>query len=333
MLGARTNVAPGHHEGDATLLPHAHYIGRFAPSPTGPLHFGSLVSALASYLHARAADGQWRVRIEDLDPPRERPGAADALLTGLEQHGLHWDGPVLYQSQRFEAYAHTLEQLRQMGLLYACSCTRRELRAMGGIYNGRCRHRTVNDRQRHAIRLKLYDLPQGASPLPEVCRFEDLFQGPRAQNLRQEVGDQIMRRKDGLFAYQLAVVVDDIAQRISHVVRGSDLLEVSAAQIALFRLLGSTPPRYGHVPIALNGQGQKLSKQNGAPALPGAHAGTNLWRALAFLNQNPPEELAGASAAEILSWAVQHWCAPAIQGLSRIAPLAATQRPTEERDP
>ena len=333
MLGARTNVVPGYHEGDATLLPHAHYIGRFAPSPTGPLHFGSLVSALASYLHARAVDGQWRVRMEDLDPPREQPGAADALLTGLEQHGLHWDGPVLYQSQRLEAYVHTLEQLRHAGLLYTCSCTRRELKTMGGIYNGRCRQRTVSYGQQHALRLKLYDLPQGAPPLPEVCHFEDLFQGPQAQNLRQEVGDQIMRRKDGLFAYQLAVVVDDIAQNISHVVRGSDLLEVSAAQMALFRLLGHTPPRYGHVPIALSGQGQKLSKQNGAPALLGADAGTNLWRALAFLNQNPPKELARQSAAEILSWAVQHWRASAIHGLSRVAPPAVTQRPAEEQDP
>lgn len=297
------------------------------------MHFGSLVSALASYLHARAADGQWQVRMEDLDPPREQPGAADAILTGLEQHGLHWDGPVLYQSQRLEAYEHTLEQLRQAGLLYACTCTRRELKAMGGIYNGRCRHRSVSGEQPHALRLKLYDLPPGAPPLPDVCRFEDLFQGPQAQNLRQEVGDQIMRRKDNLFAYQLAVVVDDIAQSISHVVRGSDLLDVSTAQIALFRLLGKTPPRYGHVPIALSTEGQKLSKQNGAPALLGEYAGANLWRALAFLNQNPPGELATANVAEILSWAVQNWCASAIQGLSHMAPLAATQHPAEEREP
>lgn len=142
-----------------------------------------------------------------------------------------------------------------------------------------------------------------------------------------------MRRKDGLFAYQLAVVVDDIAQRITHVVRGADLLGVSAAQIALFRLLGHTPPHYGHVPLALSHEGQKLSKQNGAPALLGAHAGANLWGALVFLNQNPPEELACANAAEILSWAVQHWCPSRIHGLSRVAPVVATRCPAEERDP
>jgi glutamyl-Q tRNA(Asp) synthetase len=310
------------------------YVGRFAPSPTGPLHFGSLVSALASYIHARAAGGQWLVRIEDLDPPREQPGAADAILSSLEHHSLHWDGAVLYQSRRHQAYAHTLEQLKQADLVYPCICTRNDLRAMGGIYDGRCRNRPVNPRRPHALRLKLYDLPSGVPELPEVCHFDDLFQGPQAQNLRRDVGDQIVKRKDGLFAYQLAVVVDDIAQHISHVVRGSDLLNVSARQLALFQLLGKKPPVYGHVPIAINQLGHKLSKQNYAPALNDTQAGANLWHALVFLNQNPPEDLAGASASELLSWAVNHWRTSAIQGLSKTEPQQPpSSAKAEETDP
>ncbi|MDQ2077675.1 tRNA glutamyl-Q(34) synthetase GluQRS [Marinimicrobium sp. ABcell2] len=309
----------------ASSLPPS-YVGRFAPSPTGPLHFGSLVSALASYAHARAAGGQWLVRMEDLDPPREQPGAKDAILESLDNHGLHWDGPVVYQSQRLEAYAHTLEQLQQAGLVYPCTCTRDDLRAMGGVYDGRCRQREVDLSQPHALRLKLYDVPPGVPTLPDVCQFDDLIQGPQAQNLRLEVGDQIIKRKDGLFSYQLAVVVDDIAQHISHVVRGSDLLEVSARQIALFQLLGEKPPLYGHVPLALNTQGQKLSKQSHAPALNDGQAGANLWHALVFLNQSPPEELAQAPADEVLAWAVSHWRTPAIRGLSKPESQATTEQ-------
>lgn len=304
------------------------YIGRFAPSPTGPLHFGSLVSALASYLDARSRGGQWLVRMEDLDPPREQAGAADAILASLEAHGLAWDGTVVYQSQRQQAYQEALAELEQAELIYPCDCTRRDLQAMGGVYNGHCRHRKVDASKAHALRLKLYDLPVGAPKLPETTRFDDLIQGPQSQNLRLEAGDQIVKRKDGLFAYQLAVVVDDIAQGVSHIIRGSDLLEVSARQQFLFLLLGAEPPTYGHVPVAVNAAGQKLSKQNLAPPLNPAEAGANLWRALAFLNQKPPAELTDASPEELLDWGLKHWQIDTFRGQMQLpAPLVEASQP------
>jgi glutamyl-Q tRNA(Asp) synthetase len=298
--------------------PPSGYIGRFAPSPTGPLHFGSLVSALASYLHAYHHQGLWLVRMEDLDPPREQPGAADAILHCLEDHGLEWAGQVLYQSQRLRVYDEVLASLQDEGLLYACDCTRQDLQAMGGIYNGHCRHRRVDTTQPHALRLKLYDLPQGTSS--DEISFVDLIQGRQTQNLRTAAGDQILKRKDGLFAYQLAVVVDDIAQQVSHIIRGNDLLEVSARQLFLFRLLGAREPVFGHVPLVLNASGQKLSKQNLAPPLASENAGNNIWRALAFLGQNPPRELNNASAAEVLTWGKAHWDITCLQPANRYVP-------------
>lgn len=292
------------------------YIGRFAPSPTGPLHFGSLVSALASYLDAHHNRGQWLLRMEDLDPPREQPGAAAAILQSLEEHGLYWDGEVTYQSQRLEVYQEHLLQLQEAGLVYACDCTRQDLAAMGGIYNGRCRTRAVNRSNDHALRLKLYDLPTESHRADGLLVFQDLVQGRQEQNLRSEAGDQIVKRKDGLFAYQLAVVVDDIAQQITHIIRGSDLLEVSARQIFLYQLFKARVPQFGHVTLVAHSDGQKLSKQNFAPALNSAVAGGNIWRALAFLGQNPPQELAGASPAELLLWGKKHWQLTNIKGLS-----------------
>lgn len=304
------------------------YIGRFAPSPTGPLHFGSLVSALASYLDARSRGGQWLVRMEDLDPPREQPGAAEAILASLEKHGLEWDGTVVYQSQRHEAYRATLAELEQAELVYPCNCTRRDLQSMGGVYNGHCRHRKVDRSKAYALRLKLYDLPASAPQLPEITRFDDLIQGHQSQKLRFEAGDQIVKRKDGLFAYQLAVVVDDMAQGISHIIRGSDLLEVSARQQFLFQLLGAKAPIYGHVPVAVNAEGQKLSKQNLAPPLNPSEAGANLWRALAFLNQKPPAELANATPEELLDWGLRHWQTDTFRGqMQAPAPLAEALQP------
>jgi glutamyl-Q tRNA(Asp) synthetase len=280
------------------------YIGRFAPSPTGLLHLGSLVAALASFLHARTRQGQWLVRMEDLDPPREQAGAASAILQSLEDHGLTWDGTVVYQSQRLPAYRDTLAQLTAAGLIYACDCTRQDLQAMGGIYNGRCRTREVSTHKPHALRLRLYDNPIIHT---DVIRFIDLLQGEQTQDLRREAGDPIVKRKDGLFAYQLAVVVDDIAQGISHIIRGMDLLAVSARQMALFQILGATAPAFGHVPLVLNSSGQKLSKQNLAPALNSAHAVNNLWQALSFLGQNPPSDLLRGTPHTMLDWAQAHW--------------------------
>lgn len=293
------------------------YIGRFAPSPTGPLHFGSLVSALASYLDAHHNGGKWFVRMEDLDPPREQAGAADAILRCLEDYDLEWDDSVVYQSQRWELYESYLTHMRQQDLLYACDCTRQDLQTMGGIYNGRCRMRHVDTNLPHAQRLKLYELPAEFS-FPNELRFTDLIQGEQIQNLRTQAGDQILKRKDDLYAYQLAVVVDDIEQGISHIIRGSDLLDVTARQIFLFQLLNTAVPAFGHVTLASQANGQKLSKQNLAPALELKDASLNLWRALAFLGQNPPPELLGAAPAELLAWAKIHWQRAAIHGLSAI---------------
>lgn len=309
--------------------PDAPYVGRFAPSPTGPLHFGSLVSALASYVHARKAGGRWRVRMENLDPPREEAGADEQILGALEAHGLQWDGGVLYQSDRLEAYANTLAQLQAQGLAYQCRCTRKRIHALGGVYDGRCRTDAVRDDEPHAWRLKLYDVP---SPLPEPAdpyRWHDLFQGAQCQSLRRDVGDPIIKRKDGLFAYQLAVVVDDIYQGVTHIIRGADLLPVSVGQVASFTLLGGQTPVFGHVPVAQNVQGQKLSKQHGAPALSRQKASGNLWQALHFLRQNPPEELLGAPPATLLDWACQHWRDDAITGMGAPAPAGVLTAPDD----
>jgi glutamyl-Q tRNA(Asp) synthetase len=292
------------------------YIGRFAPSPTGPLHFGSLISALASYLDAKANRGQWLVRMEDLDPPREQRGAASAILQSLDEHGLHWDGEVVYQSQRDHAYQACLNTLLQAGLAYTCSCSRQDLSSMGGIYDGRCRTRQPAPNQVCSLRLKLYDLTDRFTP--DLIQFEDLIQGVQSQNLRTQAGDQILKRRDGLYAYQLAVVVDDIAQGITHIIRGSDLLEVTGRQLFFFDLLGASLPHFGHVPLAMQANGQKLSKQNHAKAINSKLASRNLWRGLEFLGQNPPAELADASTSELLDWALHHWQRNAIQGLSHL---------------
>lgn len=292
------------------------YIGRFAPSPTGPLHFGSLVSALASYLDAKANGGQWLVRMEDLDPPREQAGAAAAILQTLDDHGLHWDGEVIYQSQRSDAYQTCLNALLQSGFAYPCTCSRQDLMAMGGIYDGRCRNHLPNTNQPCSLRLKLYDLPDRFTP--DLIQFKDLIQGTQKQNLRTQAGDQILKRRDGFYAYQLAVVVDDIAQGITHIIRGSDLLEVTARQLFFFDLLSAPLPQFGHVPLAIQANGQKLSKQNHAKAIDSKLASRNLWRGLEFLGQNPPADLADTSTSECLDWALHHWQRQAVQGLNHL---------------
>ena len=292
------------------------YIGRFAPSPSGPLHFGSLVSALASYLDAKAQRGHWLVRMEDLDPPREQPGAASSILQCLDEHGLHWDGEVIYQSQRHDAYQSCLDALVQAGFAYPCGCSRQDLTAMGGIYNGHCRTHPPALETTSSMRLKLYDLPGRISS--ELIEFEDIFQGIQRQNLRTQAGDQILKRRDGLFAYQLAVVVDDIAQGITHIIRGSDLLEVTGRQLFLFDLLGAPLPQFGHVPLAMQANGQKLSKQNHAKAIDNQCASRNLWHGLRFLGQNPPSVLADAPVAELLDWALHHWQRHEVQGLGHL---------------
>ena len=239
------------------------YVGRFAPSPTGPLHFGSLVAALASWLDARAAEGRWLVRIEDLDPPRAVPGAADEILRTLDRLGLGWDGPVLYQSRRSASYEAALESLDT----YWCGCTRREIadssigRATDGaqIYPGTCRTGLAPGKTPRALRLRTGG---------EEIAFTDRVQGPQRQILEREIGDFVLLRADGQFAYQLAVVVDDAEQGVTDVVRGADLLDSTPRQIFLQRLLGYPMPRYLHVPAAVNQAGEKLSKQTGARLAP-----------------------------------------------------------------
>lgn len=273
------------------------YHGRFAPSPTGPLHFGSLVAALGSFLQARAQEGTWRVRMEDIDPPREVAGAADSILRTLEAFGLTWDGEVLYQSRRGEAYRAALADLERDGMLYACRCSRRELAPYGGRYPGFCRGRRPSSRGRQAWRV-LTDA--------EPIRFTDAVQGPFTQSLA-EAGDFILLRRDGYFAYQLAVVIDDAHQGITEVVRGSDLLDSTARQIHLQRLLGFATPGYVHLPVAVNAAGDKLSKQTRARALDPARPLPDLLAALAFLGQRPAAELADGTPGEVVDWAVRHW--------------------------
>lgn len=259
------------------------YRGRFAPSPTGPLHFGSLVAAVASYLQARANDGEWLVRMEDIDPPREMPGAADDILRTLERFGLFWDGPVMYQRTRNAAYKDALNALQQKGVLYGCGCTRQEiadssLRGVDGvIYPGTCRNGLPPGRSARAFRVRTDDAR---------VTFDDRWQDQVACDIEREMGDFVLRRADGYVAYQLAVVVDDAAQRITEVVRGADLLLSTPRQLHLQRLLGLALPRYAHVPAAVNERGEKLSKQTGAASIAQAPIVPTLQRVLTFLGQD-----------------------------------------------
>jgi glutamyl-Q tRNA(Asp) synthetase len=273
------------------------YVGRFAPSPTGALHFGSLIAALASWLDARAVGGRWLLRMEDLDRARERGGAAHTILRQLESAGLEWDGDVVHQSARAALYAPALERLQRAGLTYPCGCTRREMAdsalAIDGarIYPGTCRTGLAPGRAARALRLRT---PQ------EPIRFSDRLQGEIAQSVAREVGDFVLRRADAAYAYQLAVVVDDADQGITDVVRGADLLDSTPRQILLQRLLGLPTPRYLHVPVAVNAAGEKLSKQTGAAPV----GAGDLARALSFLGHPPPETM---PARELLAWAQAHW--------------------------
>lgn len=274
------------------------YIGRFAPSPTGELHLGSLIAALASYLDAKAAGGRWLVRMEDLDPPREMPGAAQAILDSLQHHGFQWDGPVLWQSKRHEAYAKAIDQLTEHNNVYYCTCSRSDLRASLGVYNGRCRHRSKPPTADYAVRARL--------PNSEIV-VNDAIQGCFRQQLQTQAGDVVIQRKDRLYAYQLAVVVDDAFQGITHVVRGADLLESTPRQIALQQLLGLPSPNYAHIPIVTDPKGKKLSKQHFAPALCEQEVIGNLLRALTLLNQPLPPQSQRQHPRAILAWAVERW--------------------------
>ena len=289
----------------AHLDPYANaapYRGRFAPSPTGLLHAGSLTTAVGSYLHARSQGGEWLLRIEDLDPPREMPGAADAILRTLEALGFAWDGEVVWQSRRLAAYQQALDALIASGQAYPCACTRREIALAGHpgvdgvVYPGTCRAGLAPGKSGRAWRLRT---PEG-----EV-EFQDGHYGVQRQNVAREVGDYVLKRADGLFAYQLAVVVDDAWQGVSDVVRGADLLDSTARQIVLQAALGAPTPRYTHLPLLVNAAGEKLSKQTLAPAIRPDQAADELRLALTRLNHAPPADCQGLD--ELWSWALAHW--------------------------
>ena len=299
----------------------ASYCGRFAPSPTGPLHIGSLIAAVGSYLEARTHGGLWIVRMEDLDPPREMPGAADLILRTLEAYGFEWDGPVLYQSHRHEAYDATLETLKQHGQLYPCGCTRKEIADSaltgieGPVYPGTCRFGLAPEKTARAWRVRVED---------RVIAFEDAVQGTISQNLARDIGDFILKRADGFYAYQLAVVVDDADQGITHVVRGADLLDSTPRQIYLQQLLGLPAPHYMHLPVATNDSGEKLSKQTRATPLNLTDPAPALYQALHFLGQRPPEALSRSDPDTLWAWAKLHWQAGRIPRAKAIhSPLGA----------
>lgn len=291
--------------------------GRFAPSPTGPLHLGSLIAAVGSYLLARKAGLRWLVRIDDLDRHRVVDSAADDILNLLETLGFEWDAAPLWQSQRAERYTEVLHRLKDEGRVYPCSCSRKEILASaphageeGPIYPGTCRNGPVGNREQLAWRLKV-----GGPPIA----FRDGLYGFRQQELQHDVGDFVLFRADGLFAYQLATVVDDLDSCVSQVVRGADLLGSTARQIYLYRCLGQQEPEYLHLPLVLGDDGEKVSKRHGNSAVVCTNNGSEmLSSALSFLGQPLPDDVAEAPAAEILRWALVNFRADRIQPVDRL---------------
>jgi glutamyl-Q tRNA(Asp) synthetase len=335
----------------------SNYCGRFAPSPTGPLHFGSLVAAVGSYLDAKHHQGKWLVRIEDLDTSRTVKGTADEILGTLEAYGLHWDEEIIYQSQRTVAYEEAFHRLKEAGAVYPCACSRKEIADSalygidGQIYPGSCRNGLPSGKTARAWRVRTdhqllppcrggersegaigmgveqqenkVSTPTLALPLQGggdvapngslgpsnegIIEFNDALQGRITQHLEREIGDFVVNRADGLFAYQLAVVVDDAAQGITHVVRGADLFYSTPRQIYLQRLLGLPTPAYMHLPVAVNAQGEKLSKQTHAQPVENSNAASTLFDALVFLRQQPPVALRLSKVEHILAWAISNW--------------------------
>lgn len=289
-----------------------HYRGRFAPSPTGPLHFGSIITALASYLDARHHQGEWLVRIDDLDRLRERPGSASKILSTLERFGMYWDGEVVYQSQRLRFYQLALKKLQVSGLTYGCNCSRKQLAAVavsgveGYIYPGTCRSSNISQTESHSLRLRTND---------HAIRFDDRIHGTTTQHLESEIGDFIIRRGDGIFAYQLAAAIDDHQQEITDIVRGEDLLLSSHRQIYIRQLLKMPQPVYAHLPLVVNADGSKLSKSSDAwPVDCGNPVGT-LNRALDFLGQ---QQVQASTVEEFWPQAILNWDIKAIKPGSKI---------------
>lgn len=285
------------------------YRGRFAPTPSGPLHLGSLLTALASYLDARRNDGRWLLRIDDLDRPRCVPDADTQILRQLEAHALYWDEAPRYQSQHLAEYESALARLAAQGRLYACRCTRAALAASawpgpdGPVYPGTCR----------TLQLPFKDQALRVSVADGLLHIDDHIQGQLQRDAATELGDFVVRRRDGIIGYHLACAVDEAAQGITDVVRGADLIGATFAQTVLQQALALPMPRYAHVPVLVDASGHKLSKQNHATPLDTAKAGANLWQCLRWLQQAPPAALRGAAPAELLDWGVAHWRADALR--------------------
>jgi len=288
---------------DPTIAPEPSYTGRFAPSPTGPLHFGSLVAAMASYLDARSHHGQWLLRIEDLDPPREVSGAADSIIHNLALLGFEWDGPIVYQSQRLKLYAQAIDDLLLQQLAYACDCSRKTLAEQqhkdnGQLrYPGTCRHRKLPLTEGHAVRAMVEN---------RLIHFSDRLHGSITENLQTQVGDFVIKRKDGFFAYQLAVVVDDADQGITHVVRGDDLLESTPRQLHLQQLLSLQTPVYAHTPLVFDETGNKFSKssKHGEQLQANLQSLVQAWH---FLKQEHTKETEFDTISDFWEWAKTHW--------------------------
>ena len=284
------------------------YTGRFAPSPTGSLHLGSLYTALARYLDARSHQGRWLLRIDDLDTPRNQIGATESIIDCLQAFGLVWDGDIIYQSQQLKAYNEVINDLQIRQQLYACDCSRKELMPSTVVYPGFCRQKNITT-GKYALRVKLID---------KIINFEDGLQGLVKTNICKEHGDFIVKRKDGIIAYQLAVVVDDYLQQINHIVRGCDLLDSTAKQIYLQQLLDYPLPFYSHVPIIVDAESHKLSKQTLAKAIDYQNPSETLFLLLQLLKQNPPIELKITRVPEILDWAISHWHITSLSALKTI---------------
>ncbi|MFM8330761.1 MAG: tRNA glutamyl-Q(34) synthetase GluQRS [Candidatus Methylumidiphilus sp.] len=292
------------------------YRGRFAPSPTGPLHLGSLYTALAGFLEARSRRGEWLLRIDDADTPRVAPGAGDSIRRTLERLGLFWDGPLVFQSRCFDAYHDALQALQRQGLLYRCTCSRKTLSALPRAatghapYPGTCRLNGCDPSQPYALRV----MAAGAT-----ISITDRLQGPQRWNLAEEQGDFIVFRRDGIYAYHLATVVDDARAGVTEVLRGFDLLDSTPPQIHLQRLLGLPTPAYCHVPVIVDRHGVKLSKQNLAAPVDGRDPAAVLLSLLSLLRQAPPAELVDAPVAEILAWAIASWDIAKLSGAAAVA--------------
>ncbi len=287
------------------------YIGRFAPSPSGPLHFGSLIAALGSYFQAKANQGQWLVRIEDIDPPREMPGASELILRTLEAYQLEWDGEVVYQSQRHHLYQQQIDAWIRSGQAYYCQCTRKAIKESGGYYLGTCRDKQLSNETPSATRLRMtqpvyefIDQKHGRLTIPHPLAEEDF----------------IIKRRDGLFAYNLAVVLDDIDQGVTEVVRGADLIEPTGRQISLYKMLGQSPIHYLHLPLALGENGQKLSKQNHAPAIDNSNPKPALLEAMHFLGFQLDPHIEQANLDEIIAWGVENWQICQLPNTTEITP-------------